>query len=928
MINESKVKTGEPAKTKNLVVKTEPRSQATIDKLLASCGGGRTLVVAFDPAWWMEALLRRGVDAYALSLGDDASAGDHAAPGRLVAGSMGQLPYADNWFDTVVALSVLQSVPEDALSQAIGDLRRVARRFVFATLPAREEVEEAQNVYLRGRPWWEEAFFKAGFRKHPSLQQVLSYEMLENENDSLVLLFEKMPPAAAEKYPIAALAAERDLHMDMLRESGRRADAHVARYQLAASYVRPNDVVLDVACGLGYGAAVLARNSEASRVIGVDNSEYAIGYATACYGEPGVEFRLGDALDLSFLPDQSVDLVASFETLEHLAEPEMFLTELHRVLRPAGRILVSVPNDWTDESGKDPNPHHLQVYDWAKLKSQVGAKYIVEAGYAQTAGGGMKLNREPRRIRKVDLDRTGDTRAEWCLIVGMKSPLDAQPGSYVEVHFPTYDDLNDCNITAFGRDYDNPWIVRGMVSIGMRLTDREALGRLAREVLRKSRDGSADSGAAICVLAYQALEQREFDSGKAEALLERIAHYEKVADDKPHAWRWVISNQYVAGRLLLALGKRTEAREAFLRCGEMNCLKFSPLLGTKTVDAFFQAGLIAACDGDPDAARESWKRGLLEARNVLQRDWTNIWGRPEDPASFGLPEATQIADLATRCSFAIRALGHWNRGPGAAWESTHVNLGRELASWKSIANERHEWIKELENGRAWLEKQRRDWKTAAEDQKNWTKELEKTIAWLRQEVENWKSCAEDRSQSSAKDHSMLREELQSWQRIAKERAQWIEELEQVKTWLDTQRQEWAKVAEERGQHLTRLEEQLRKQRASTEDLARELHDQRNRAASLENNFKQVSTDKRNWEQIALEREQWIKELEAGNLRLEEIRAEWEKSAHSANAKLQGKSNELEGLKRELERLNAMLRRYERYPWIPVPLKNLLSKLRR
>jgi methylase of polypeptide subunit release factors len=67
--------------------------------------------------------------------------------------------------------------------------------------------------------------------------------------------------------------------MDMLREPGRRADAHIARYVLAASLVRYGDVVLDAACGLGYGSAILASAAPSVRVIGVDNSEYAVNYA-------------------------------------------------------------------------------------------------------------------------------------------------------------------------------------------------------------------------------------------------------------------------------------------------------------------------------------------------------------------------------------------------------------------------------------------------------------------------------------------------------------------------------------------------------------------------------------------------------------------------------------------------------------------------
>ena len=60
----------------------------------------------------------------------------------------------------------------------------------------------------------------------------------------------------------------------------------------------------------------------------------------------------------------------SWNELEHLPEPDLLLAELHRVLTPEGRVYASVPNDWSDETGEDPNPFHFHVYDWPRLLAQ------------------------------------------------------------------------------------------------------------------------------------------------------------------------------------------------------------------------------------------------------------------------------------------------------------------------------------------------------------------------------------------------------------------------------------------------------------------------------------------------------------------------------------------------------------------------------
>lgn len=113
---------------------------------------------------------------------------------------------------------------------------------------------------------------------------------------------------------------------------------HLMRYRFASAFVKGRDV-LDIACGEGYGTAAMMRRG-AKSVLGIDISEEAVRHATQRYGVPA---RVGSAMEIP-VEDASVDVVISFETIEHLVDPDLFLEECFRVLRPGGRLVVSTPN--------------------------------------------------------------------------------------------------------------------------------------------------------------------------------------------------------------------------------------------------------------------------------------------------------------------------------------------------------------------------------------------------------------------------------------------------------------------------------------------------------------------------------------------------------------------------------------------------------
>ncbi|MFK7883161.1 MAG: glycoside hydrolase family 99-like domain-containing protein [Phycisphaerales bacterium] len=129
---------------------------------------------------------------------------------------------------------------------------------------------------------------------------------------------------------------------------------HVHRYLFAAGLCARKDV-LDIACGEGYGSALIGQ--VAASVVGVDIDAQTIEQARDSYGSDSIEFETGSCQEIPYKRD-SFDVVVSFETIEHIEEQENFLREIKRVLRPGGLLICSTPDTGVYKAGQEPNPYH------------------------------------------------------------------------------------------------------------------------------------------------------------------------------------------------------------------------------------------------------------------------------------------------------------------------------------------------------------------------------------------------------------------------------------------------------------------------------------------------------------------------------------------------------------------------------------------
>lgn len=144
---------------------------------------------------------------------------------------------------------------------------------------------------------------------------------------------------------------------------------HILRYEFAAKYVN-NKVVLDIACGEGYGTNMLSK--VAKKATGVDLSKESIAKAKIKYKTPkNIKFIQSDALSFLKKGNKKYDVIVSFETIEHIREYDLFLALLCKSLKKNGVLLLSTPEKKFSDfiAGGTYNPFHIKEFYFDELRA-------------------------------------------------------------------------------------------------------------------------------------------------------------------------------------------------------------------------------------------------------------------------------------------------------------------------------------------------------------------------------------------------------------------------------------------------------------------------------------------------------------------------------------------------------------------------------
>ncbi|MGQ9730142.1 MAG: class I SAM-dependent methyltransferase [Candidatus Zipacnadales bacterium] len=171
---------------------------------------------------------------------------------------------------------------------------------------------------------------------------------------------------------------------------------HRQRYEFAAAHVYGKRV-LDAACGIGYGSAIL-KTAGAASVCGVDISEAAISVARQYYHLEGIDFRIADCFEIT----GKYDIAVSLETIEHLDNGFAWPAKLASLLEENGMAIISTPVRLLGHTlySQPNNPSHRREWsidEFADLLEESFAKVAFAfqgVSYPSTGGNALARLRE------------------------------------------------------------------------------------------------------------------------------------------------------------------------------------------------------------------------------------------------------------------------------------------------------------------------------------------------------------------------------------------------------------------------------------------------------------------------------------------------------------------------------------------------------
>lgn len=157
---------------------------------------------------------------------------------------------------------------------------------------------------------------------------------------------------------------------------------HTRRFLEVAKIIEDGDgKILDVGCADGTFTKVIFDRAKPERIVGIDVLEASVSFAKKRFAKKqGLSFRVADAHKLPF-KSREFDAVFCLEAMEHVENPNLVISEIRRVLKDSGYLIVLVPSEnlffrlgwpiWTATRGKIWRGTHLHKFSGGQIVSLI-----------------------------------------------------------------------------------------------------------------------------------------------------------------------------------------------------------------------------------------------------------------------------------------------------------------------------------------------------------------------------------------------------------------------------------------------------------------------------------------------------------------------------------------------------------------------------
>jgi 2-polyprenyl-3-methyl-5-hydroxy-6-metoxy-1,4-benzoquinol methylase len=338
--------------------------------------------------------------------------------------SLERLTYADNSFDLVITQDVLEHVnnPEKAFLEVYRVLK--PNGYHVFTVPFHEgkktvtrvKVKRGRKIFLLSPVYHGDPLRQEGALVYTDFgEDILDYLKLLGLPTEIVIwerfyssdmipyitdrssykqYLKFKEPAEMLKYFLynsVVFKSRKERQEYSLREDGERFlpwmkdptinYEHLHRYGFAGEFVEGKKV-LDLACGEGYGSAMLADKAE--EVVGIDINEVVIEHACTKYAKDNLRFVKSSLTDVAVEKNKQFDVIICFEALEHIAKQNKAIAEVKRLLRDNGIFIVSMPNKYvySDQSNYK-NPWHKKELYFDEFKNLLKGSFNHVVFYGQ-----------------------------------------------------------------------------------------------------------------------------------------------------------------------------------------------------------------------------------------------------------------------------------------------------------------------------------------------------------------------------------------------------------------------------------------------------------------------------------------------------------------------------------------------------------------